>query len=103
MSTSRIRRYGWSEISDAQNKAACKAIHAHVLANPTCAWCDNPKIAELTAHHIVPVHEAPDRCCDDTNLVTLCAKSCHLTVGHHNNWQRCNDLLPRQLALKGIK
>lgn len=89
--------YGWSILDGAQNAAAMRAVSAHVAANPQCNWCGNARIAELTAHHIIPVHTDPDLAADDTNLVTLCAHSCHLTVGHLNNWHRANAHLPRQL------
>ena len=90
---------GWSEISDALNKQTCKAIREHVAADPRCEWCGNIRVSDLTAHHIQSIHDRPDLCCDDTNLVTLCRK-CHLTTGHLNDFRRINPVLLHQIALQ---
>lgn len=46
---------------------------------PACAACGVSK--RLEVHHIEPVHVAPGRELDATNLITLC-RECHGCIGH---------------------
>ncbi|MGA0394745.1 MAG: hypothetical protein ACO3MW_11870 [Rhodospirillales bacterium] len=36
---------------------------------------------------------------DPSNLITLCAKRCHITVGHFGNWRTFNPLCATQCFL----
>ena len=62
-----------------------KVMRLYKQDHPNCEWCgrDNP----LHVHHLEPVSYAPERAADPTNLICLCAKRCHLTVGHGGNYK----------------
>ena len=66
----------WSEV---RNK--------HIKKQPFCQACGSTKGLEV--HHIEPFHVNPARELDETNLITLCNKNCHLAFGHlmdYNSW-----------------
>jgi hypothetical protein len=58
--------------------------------NPECAYCG--RSARTHVHHIVPVSRCPERAGDSTNFITLCAKRCHITIGHCGNWRDVNPV-----------
>ena len=60
---------------------------AHLKLHPLCAACGSA--SDLDVHHVAPVHVAPARELDATNLITLCAPD-HLTFGHLRNWSSWN-------------
>jgi hypothetical protein len=63
----------------------------HIRRNPACIVCGNTK--NIVPHHIVPVHQNPERELDPENLVSLCEGdtfNCHLFFGHLRNWSKHN-------------
>lgn len=59
----------------------------HLSKNPFCAACGSKK--DLEVHHIEPFSINPDRELDPSNLITLCSKYCHFSIGHlmdYNSW-----------------
>jgi len=54
--------------------------------HPDCAACGRPA---AVAHHVVPVHLAPDRELDASNLLPFCDR-CHFLVGHLGDWKAYN-------------
>lgn len=44
----------------------------------------------LHVHHIVPFHVDPSKELDPTNLITLCGKYCHYTIGHLMDYKSWN-------------
>ena len=64
--------------------AVSKVMKKHRQLESWCAWCGRKK--RLQVHHIVPVSVAPEQAADPANLITLCAKRCHITVGHAGNY-----------------
>ena len=66
--------------------AVRKVMKTHRQAYPYCAWCGRDK-TKKHVHHIVPISWDASRAADPSNLMTLCAKRCHLTVGHGGNWK----------------
>lgn len=56
--------------------------------NPRCAACGSDNDIEI--HHIVPVHVDPSLELDTNNLIPLCAKSCHLLMGHLMDYKSWN-------------
>jgi hypothetical protein len=64
---------------------------AHLKRFPTCAVCGSR--ANVTAHHLEPVHLCPSRELDAQNLLTLCeGPPCndHLRYGHLGHWVSWN-------------
>lgn len=53
-----------------------------------CEVCGTTK--DLEVHHIVPVHIDPTLELEESNLITLCGKSCHLLFGHFMDWKSHN-------------
>jgi 5-methylcytosine-specific restriction protein A len=60
----------------------------HLKYQPECQACGRSKDVEV--HHIEPFHINPSRELDPTNLITLCAKTCHLTFGHLMDYKSWN-------------
>lgn len=60
----------------------------HLKNQPECQACGRTKDVEV--HHIEPFHINPSRELDPTNLITLCAKSCHLVFGHLMDYKSWN-------------
>jgi 5-methylcytosine-specific restriction endonuclease McrA len=67
-----------------------KAMKAFASENTFCAWCGRTK--RLQVHHIIPVSVAPERAADVTNMIMLCGKRCHITVGHAGHFR--NSYVP---------
>jgi 5-methylcytosine-specific restriction endonuclease McrA len=65
-----------------------KAMSTHRKENPRCAYCGRSE--KVHVHHLVPVKARPDYAAFPWNLMTLCAKRCHITVGHMGNWKTYN-------------
>lgn len=60
----------------------------HLKYQPECQACGRSKDVEV--HHIEPFHINPSRELDPTNLITLCAKPCHLVFGHLMDYKSWN-------------
>ena len=65
-----------------------RALYAPRKANPACAYCGRTKGVHV--HHIKPVSIRPDLAGMRFNLLTLCGKRCHITIGHMGNWRTYN-------------
>lgn len=61
----------------------------HLIKQPNCQACGSSK--NLHVHHIEPVHVNPDRELDPENLITLCSKYCHLSIGHLMDYKSWNN------------
>ena len=90
--------YGFSRSSQWSNTRK-----EHLKNQPECQACGRTKDVEV--HHIEPFHMNPSRELDPTNLITLCAKSCHLTFGHlmdYKSWNKdvVNDCYNYRLKLQ---
>ncbi len=76
-------------VNNVRNLASVRrAMSAHRKSNPACAWCGRTKGVHV--HHIEPVSHAPHKAGNADNLLTLCGKRCHLTVGHFGNYKDHN-------------
>jgi len=62
---------------------------------PFCAWCG--RTSGLQVHHIEPVSVAPEKAHLLRNMITLCGKRCHITVGHAGNY--ANSYVPDVLVI----
>ena len=78
-----------------------RAMSKHRKENPRCAYCGRSE--KVHVHHIVPVKNRPDYASFDWNLLTLCAKRCHLTIGHMGNWKTYNKQSEQvcEVSIKG--
>lgn len=62
------------------SSTAWRRLRAHVRTRDgSCRRCGSSD--DLTAHHLVSIHDAPERALDAANVVTLC-RSCHGKVGN---------------------
>lgn len=50
-----------------------------------CEYCG--RRGRIQVHHILPVSVRPDLASDSMNLISLCAKRCHITIGHAGNYK----------------
>ena len=66
--------------------ATAKVMKKYRKEHPRCAWCGRNRRVQI--HHIVPVSVIPNMADDYDNLITLCAKRCHITLGHSGNYGR---------------
>ncbi len=69
------------------------------LRGKVCAGCGRSD--QLTGHHKLPYHLAPERELDETNLIPLCegrSINCHLWLGHLGNWQSYNPTVDADAA-----
>jgi 5-methylcytosine-specific restriction enzyme A len=92
----------WRDLADrlegkappgASRSAEWSAFRDRTLKGRGCAVCGGRK--NLTLHHIIPFHLAPDLELDHNNVIPLCQAgmygiNCHLVLGHLGNWQRTN-------------
>lgn len=60
----------------------------HLKKQPFCQACGS--IKDLDVHHIEPFHLNPDKELDPDNLITLCSKYCHYTIGHLMDYKSWN-------------
>ena len=65
-----------------------RAMSAYRKATPGCEYCGRSSAVHV--HHIRPVSVRPDLAAERFNLMTLCAKRCHITIGHMGNWKTYN-------------
>lgn len=68
----------------------------HLRKHPECAACGAD--VNLVVHHMEPVHIAPGRELDPTNLMTMCAR-CHLFVGHLGSFRSWNRNVETDAAI----
>jgi len=61
-----------------------KAMNAYRKGHPTCEYCGR---SPIHVHHVKPVAQRPDLAHVQQNFISLCAKRCHLTLGHAGNWK----------------
>lgn len=64
---------------------------AHLKREPFCRACGTRD--NLSVHHKIPFHRAPEIELDPGNLITLCesdAHNCHLIFGHLLSWHAFN-------------
>jgi len=52
-----------------------------------CSFCTGK--VNLNRHHIISQLAAPELANEPTNIIVLC-RSCHLVLGHKNNWKKFN-------------
>jgi len=64
--------------------ATRKAMNAYRKAVPKCEYCGR---SPIHVHHIEPVAWRPDLAHVPQNFISLCAKRCHITIGHSGNWR----------------
>ena len=76
------------EIFSTRAKEWPKVRKNHLKKYPVCAACGGSR--KLQVHHIKPVHEYPELELEENNLITLCAKPCHIVFGHLKNWKSWN-------------
>ncbi len=67
-----------------------KAMKEYRQENPCCAYCG--RSGRVHVHHQKPVSQAPELAGDKSNMMTLCAKRCHITIGHMGDWRTYNAL-----------
>lgn len=82
----------WLDRPMAPRSPAWPRVRAtHLALHPCCAACGSRR--KLEVHHVEPVHLAPARELDPTNLMTLCRR-CHKLVGHLDSWTSYNPDAP---------
>ena len=52
-----------------------------------CSFCTSR--VNLNRHHVISQLAAPQLANEPTNIIVLC-RSCHLVLGHKNNWKKFN-------------
>jgi hypothetical protein len=78
-----------------------RAKSNHRKAEPKCACCGHEAGffgATNDVHHVIPVHIAPDKAADDSNLMTMC-RLCHFTFGHLGDWKAYNTRIEDTVEL----
>ena len=65
-----------------------KAMKEYHADHPECEYCRRNE--KVQTHHIVPVSVSPSEADDKKNMMSLCAKRCHLTLGHMGNFKTYN-------------
>lgn len=68
-----------------------------LLEHNKCEACGTTK--DLEIHHIVPVHIDPTLELEESNLITLCSKSCHLLFGHFMDWKSHNPQVEKDCLM----
>ena len=66
-----------------------KVRKEHLNIQPNCQACGRKD--NLEVHHIIPYHIDPDGELNPDNLITLCAKNCHLLLGHLMDYKSWNE------------
>lgn len=79
------RNPGWVTKNAREAWATAKAMQAYREANPACEYCG--RSGRIQVHHKEPVSVAPERAADIENMISLCAKRCHITLGHAGNYK----------------
>lgn len=72
-----------------RSKEWSKVRKQHLENYPECQCCGRKD--DLDVHHIVPVHVNPSLELNDSNLITLCSKYCHFSIGHLMDWKSWNE------------
>lgn len=64
----------------------------YLIVHGSCAACGQDDRSRLAVHHVVPFHTEEGKALelDESNLITLCEDSCHLTFGHLKDWKSWN-------------
>lgn len=71
-----------------------KAMRLFKATHGSCAWCGRTK--GIHVHHVLPVKTHPWLADDgERNMISLCGKRCHLTLGHLGNWRTSNQAVVR--------
>lgn len=65
-----------------------KARNTYIALHPRCEACGTLQGCQV--HHIIPVHVDASKELDQTNLITLCKKGCHLKIGHGGSYKFYN-------------
>ena len=79
----------WREFKKNRRSPAWRKVRAeHIERHNECAACGSKWL--LQVHHIVPFHEDPALELDPDNLITLCAATCHLAIGHGGDFKFFN-------------
>lgn len=82
--------YSFMPLRGAVRSSKWPAFRAAWLKDhPKCCACGRGD--ELEVHHKIPVHVQPSLELDESNVMTLCARSnwfCHYLIGHNGtSWQ----------------
>jgi hypothetical protein len=83
-----LRNLSYSIKNIRSTSAVRKAMKTHAINNPRCAYCKRDK--KIQVHHKLPVSFRPDLAAEPNNLISLCAKRCHLVIGHCGWWKSYN-------------
>lgn len=75
-------------IFGAPRASGWSALRNRTLKGADCLACGTDR--DLEAHHLVPVHVAPELELEPTNLVPLC-RDCHFIFGHLKSWTSYNE------------
>jgi len=80
-----------------------KVRKAYIKKHPTCACCGTKKGIEV--HHIKDFSNHPELELEESNLISLCGKRCHILFGHLKNWKSINPKIieDAKWMLKKIK
>lgn len=65
--------------------ATAKVMKVYRESVPWCEYCG--RRGRIQVHHKTPVSVAPEKAAQITNLMSLCAKRCHITIGHAGNYK----------------
>jgi hypothetical protein len=79
------RNPGWVTRNARRAWATAKAMQAYREAHPACEYCGRD--SRIQVHHAKPVSVAPDLAASIENMISLCAKRCHITIGHAGNYK----------------
>lgn len=79
------RNPSWVTQNAREAWATAKAMKVYRRENPACEFCGDAR--RIQVHHIEPVSVAPERAADIDNMISLCAKRCHITLGHAGNYK----------------
>lgn len=80
-----VRNPSWVTHNARRAWAVTKVMRAHRAKHPWCRLCGRRKRVQI--HHKFPVSIFPELAADPLNLLTLCAKRCHITIGHNGNYK----------------
>lgn len=84
-----IRNPSWVTHNARRAWAVTKSMRAYRQEHPACQYCG--RSARVQVHHIEPVSVTPELAADAENFLTLCAKRCHITIGHAGNYKNYVD------------
>lgn len=94
------RNIGWAQVGGLPPLAKIRAAMTERLeTDPKCVWCGDPA---TTAHHVRPVHVAPELAADKENLVSVC-RQCHLQVFHAGDWRKVVEGLAEAMAAGNVR